>query len=63
MNEHSCGAKALSTSSSRSTSRLIGRLFYESIRFESKRPVEVRKEMKKDYGVDVSYHRAWMVIN
>ncbi|KAF7150629.1 hypothetical protein RHSIM_Rhsim02G0050800 [Rhododendron simsii] len=51
MNEHSCGAASLSTSSSRSTSGLIGRIFSEAIRLSpSKRPVDVRKELKKDYG-------------
>ncbi|KAI8555300.1 hypothetical protein RHMOL_Rhmol05G0164100 [Rhododendron molle] len=61
MNEHSCGAASLSTSSSRSSSGLIGRIFSEAIRLSpSKRPVDVRKELKKDYGVDVTYRRAWM---
>lgn len=61
MNEHSCGAALLSTSSSRSSSDLIGRIFSEAIRLSpSKRPVDVRKELKKDYGVDVTYRRAWM---
>ncbi|KAG5521454.1 hypothetical protein RHGRI_033872 [Rhododendron griersonianum] len=57
MNEHSCGAASLSTSSS----GLIGRIFSEAIRLSpSKRPVDVRKELKKDYGVDVTYRRVWM---
>ncbi|KAG5535403.1 hypothetical protein RHGRI_023235 [Rhododendron griersonianum] len=61
MNEHSCGAASLSTSSSRSSSGLIGRIFSEAIRLSpSKRPVDVRKELKKDYGIDVTYRRAWM---
>ncbi|XP_058202649.1 uncharacterized protein LOC131317087 [Rhododendron vialii] len=61
MNEHSCGAASLSTSSSRSSSSLIGRIFSEDIRLSpSKRPVDVRKELKKDYGIDVTYRRAWM---
>ncbi|KAG5521019.1 hypothetical protein RHGRI_033537 [Rhododendron griersonianum] len=61
MNEHSCGAASLSTSSSRSSSDLIGRIFSEAIRLSpSKRPVDVRKELKKDYGIDVTYRRAWM---
>ncbi|KAF7142956.1 hypothetical protein RHSIM_Rhsim05G0021300 [Rhododendron simsii] len=54
MNEHSCGAASLSTSSSRSTSGLIGRIFSEAIRLSpSKRPVDVRKELKKDYGLNM----------
>ncbi|KAI8571619.1 hypothetical protein RHMOL_Rhmol01G0134000 [Rhododendron molle] len=61
MIEHSCGAASLSTSSSRSNSGLIGRIFLEAIQLSlSKRPVDVRKELKKDYGVDVTYRRAWM---
>ncbi|KAF7116779.1 hypothetical protein RHSIM_RhsimUnG0016400 [Rhododendron simsii] len=54
MNEHSCGAASLSTSSSRSSSGLIGRIFSEAIQLSpSKRPVDVRKELKKDYGIDL----------
>ncbi|KAI8554876.1 hypothetical protein RHMOL_Rhmol05G0131000 [Rhododendron molle] len=61
MNDNSCGATSLSTSSSRSSSGLIRRIFSEAIRLSpSKRPMDVRKELKKDYGVDVTYRRAWM---
>ncbi|KAH7850764.1 hypothetical protein Vadar_002666 [Vaccinium darrowii] len=49
INEHCCGANVLSTSSS----GLIGRLFSETIRLTpSKRPVDVKKELKLKYGVD-----------
>ncbi|KAI8524205.1 hypothetical protein RHMOL_Rhmol13G0132000 [Rhododendron molle] len=61
MNEHSCGATSLSTKSSRSSSSLIGRIFSEAIwSSPSKRPVDVRKELKRDYGVDVTCRGAWM---
>ncbi|KAH7839501.1 hypothetical protein Vadar_005087 [Vaccinium darrowii] len=53
INEHCCGANVLSTSSSRSSSGLIGRLFFETMRLTpSKRPVDVKKELKLEYGVD-----------
>lgn len=40
---------------------MIGRIFSEAIRSSlSKHPVDVRKELKKNYGVDVTYQRAWM---
>lgn len=61
-NEHSCGAEALSTSSSRSSSGLIGRLFSESMRLSPIRPVDVKKELKNEFGIDVSYRRAWMAV-
>ncbi|KAF7137395.1 hypothetical protein RHSIM_Rhsim07G0173000 [Rhododendron simsii] len=63
MNEHSCGAASLSTSSSRSSSGLIGRIFSEAIQLSpSKRPVDVRKELKKDYGIDVTYRIACLSV-
>ncbi|KAH7858949.1 hypothetical protein Vadar_029711 [Vaccinium darrowii] len=53
MNEHCCGADVLSTTSSRSSSGLIGRLFSETMRLTpSKRAVDVKKELKLEYGVD-----------
>ncbi|KAI8547392.1 hypothetical protein RHMOL_Rhmol07G0192000 [Rhododendron molle] len=61
--EHTCGDASLSYSSSRSTSSFVSRLVSEDMRFdESKRPVEVMKDMKKDYGVEITYRRAWMAV-
>ncbi|KAG5557091.1 hypothetical protein RHGRI_007375 [Rhododendron griersonianum] len=61
--EHTCGDASLSYSSSRSTSSFVGRLVSEDMRSdESKRPVEVMKDMKKHYGVEITYRRAWMVV-
>ncbi|KAH7859005.1 hypothetical protein Vadar_030348 [Vaccinium darrowii] len=52
MNEHCCGADVLSTTSSRSSSGLIGRLFSETMRLTpSKRAVDVKKELKLEYGL------------
>lgn len=60
INEHCCGANVFFTSSSRSSSGLIGRLFSETMRLTpSKHPVDV-KELKLKYGVDVSYRKAWL---
>ncbi|KAI8549801.1 hypothetical protein RHMOL_Rhmol06G0053500 [Rhododendron molle] len=61
--EHTCGDASLSYSSSRSTSSFVSRLVSEDMRSdESKRPVEVMKDMKKDYGVEITYRRAWMAV-
>ncbi|KAG5556876.1 hypothetical protein RHGRI_007205 [Rhododendron griersonianum] len=61
--EHTCGDASLSYSSSRSTSSFVGRLVSEDMRSdESKRPVEVMKDMKKHYGVEITYRQAWMAV-
>ncbi|KAG5529763.1 hypothetical protein RHGRI_030222 [Rhododendron griersonianum] len=61
--EHTCGDASLSYSSSRSTSSFVGRLVSEDMRSdESKRPVEAMKDMKKHYGVEITYRRAWMAV-
>ncbi|KAI8549283.1 hypothetical protein RHMOL_Rhmol06G0013800 [Rhododendron molle] len=61
--EHTCGDASLSYSSSRSTSSFVSRLVSEDMRSdESKRSVEVMKDMKKDYGVEITYRRAWMAV-
>lgn len=60
-NVHTCGSDALSSSSSRASSRLIGRLISDEIRVTpSKRPFEFLQDMKMDFGVDVSYRKVWM---
>ena len=53
---HTCGAEMLSTSSSRASSSMIGRLFTDAMRTNPlKNPIDVIEEMKTDYGVDVTY--------
>ncbi|KAH7835025.1 hypothetical protein Vadar_022164 [Vaccinium darrowii] len=52
-NVHTCGSDALSSSRSRASSRLIGRLISDEIRVTpSKRPFEYLQDMKMDFGVD-----------
>lgn len=60
-NSHTCGASVLKLKHSRATSSLVGKLVIEDIRSQPlKRPVDVASDLKRLYGVSISYTRAWM---
>ncbi|KAH7848531.1 hypothetical protein Vadar_004068 [Vaccinium darrowii] len=60
-NSHTCGASVLKLKHSRATTSLVGKLVIEDIRSQPlKRPVDVASDLKRLYGVLVSYTRAWM---
>ncbi|XP_058181129.1 uncharacterized protein LOC131299561 [Rhododendron vialii] len=57
---HDYGHVLRTPNNPRATSELIGSLVVEDVRAKSKkRPVDVVTDMKKDYGLNVTYHQAW----
>ncbi|KAG5544042.1 hypothetical protein RHGRI_016709 [Rhododendron griersonianum] len=57
---HDCDASVLNVQHSRASSSFIGKLVLDEIRSRpSKRPVDVLGDMKRLYGMSVSYKRAW----
>ncbi|KAH7842355.1 hypothetical protein Vadar_004352 [Vaccinium darrowii] len=57
-NSHTCGASVLKMKHSRATSSLVGKLVIEDIRSQPlKRPVDVASDLKRLYGVSISYTR------
>ncbi|KAG5565941.1 hypothetical protein RHGRI_001761 [Rhododendron griersonianum] len=59
-NVHDCDASVLNVQHSRASSSFIGKLVLDEIRSRpSKRPVDVLGDMKRLYGMSVSYKRAW----
>lgn len=60
-NVHNCGASVLKLRHSRATSSLVGKLVVDEIRSQPlKRPVDVVADLKRLYGVSITYNRAWM---
>ncbi|KAG5524298.1 hypothetical protein RHGRI_031088 [Rhododendron griersonianum] len=59
-NVHNCDASALKVKHSRASSSFIGKLILEEVRSRpQKRPVDVLDDMKRLYGLSISYKRAW----
>ncbi|KAK9292930.1 hypothetical protein L1049_020912 [Liquidambar formosana] len=59
-NVHSCGVAVTTTNNSRVSSKLVASLIREKIRNKPlHRPVDVIYDMKKNYGIDITYHHAW----
>ncbi|KAI8572521.1 hypothetical protein RHMOL_Rhmol01G0205800 [Rhododendron molle] len=57
---HDCDASVLNVQHSRASSSFIGKLVLDEIRSRpSKRPIDVLGDMKRLYGMSVSYKRAW----
>lgn len=62
-NVHSCGVAGRTTKNCHANSTLISQLIKDDVRDKSKkRPVDVVDDLKENYGVDVSYNRAWLAV-
>jgi hypothetical protein len=57
---HSCGVAVRTPKNTRVTSKLIASMVTDEVRVTPmKRPVDIVKEIKTGYGLNVSYHQAW----
>ena len=59
-NEHTCRGVYRSPSSKMMDSKLVSTLLADELRDKPLlRPIDVVRDMKKNYGLDIGYHHAW----